>query len=106
MKQYWLKGFKGDDGGVLCGIFLREHNNPICVRLMEDWWREVQTKSRRDMLSFPYVIWKNGFSMDDVFTLPGNFLSSPFFNYIPYHNKSSIRGLDEFDDLKPEKLLF
>ena len=69
VEKYWLEGMPEDFGSVACGIILREHNNPICVKIMEDWWNELKTFSKRDQISFPYVIWKNGFSIKDVGTL-------------------------------------
>lgn len=50
-------------------VLSREHNNPYCIKIMEDWWNEFMNKSKRDQLSFMYVMWKNGFDMSDLFIL-------------------------------------
>lgn len=73
MEHYWLEGFPEDFGNVYCTILLREHNHPVCRKLMEDWWDQVDKYSRRDQISFPYVLWKNGFAMADVKTLADKF---------------------------------
>lgn len=71
-EKYWLEGMPEDFGTFACGVLIREHNNPICRKLMEDWWNEVERFSRKDQVSFPYVLWKNGYSMEDVDTINGN----------------------------------
>jgi len=69
MEKYWLEGMPEHFGAALCPVLLREHNNPICIKLMNEWWHEVENYSRKDQVSFPYVIWKNQFTMSDVATL-------------------------------------
>ena len=44
-------------------ILYRRHNEPALVRVMEDWWYFLENYSRRDQLSFVYVLWKNGFDI-------------------------------------------
>ncbi|RKM60420.1 DUF616 domain-containing protein [Butyrivibrio sp. CB08] len=66
VQKYWKEGMPEDFGGVNCGILVREHNHPICKMLMETWWEQVNDYSNRDQISFPYVLWKHGFSFDDV----------------------------------------
>lgn len=69
IEHYWLEGMPENFGSVFCNILVREHNNPICRKIMEDWWSQIEQFSRRDMISFPYVIWKNGYKMNDVKTI-------------------------------------
>ena len=40
------------------GILMRRNCDSI-KRLNELWWKELDTGSVRDQLSFPYVLWKN-----------------------------------------------
>jgi hypothetical protein len=61
LEAYRSEGFPERFGLTENNVLIRQHNNPIIIKLMEDWWREVITKSRRDQLSFPYVAWRNGF---------------------------------------------
>ena len=52
-----------------CSVIARRHHDAFCISLMDQWWKEFLAHSRRDQLSFPYVLFKNGVSMADVSTL-------------------------------------
>lgn len=69
IEKYWLEGMPDNFGIIGPGIMIREHNHPTCMKLMEEWWTEVENYSKRDMISLPYILWKNGFTIDDVNTL-------------------------------------
>ncbi len=69
MEKYWNQGLPYDRKAYYCNVLLREHNHYLCVKMMEDWWKEYTELTRRDQISFPYVIWKNGFSDQDVCTI-------------------------------------
>ena len=58
-KAYIKDGFKDDICLIELGVIIRYHHDKRCVRLMEDWWMEIVRWSRRDQISFPYVLWKN-----------------------------------------------
>lgn len=66
VEKYWLEGMPLKFGSVFCGVLIREHNNPICKKIMEDWWKEVEQYSKKDQIAFPYVLWKDGYSIEDV----------------------------------------
>lgn len=63
------QGMPDDYGMTTCNVIAREHGNEICKKIMNDWWNEFLTHCKRDQLSFPYVVWKNGISMSDIATL-------------------------------------
>lgn len=91
MENYWLKGMPEHFGAFLCNVLIREHNHPGCVKLMEEWWEQVNNYSKRDQISFPYVLWKNGYTKDDVMVLaskPG-FLSQ-YWTFVHEHNQHRI----------------
>ena len=46
------------------GVTLRRHNEKDCIKVMEDWWKEIRYGSKRDQLSFNYVAWKNKFKFN------------------------------------------
>ncbi|SDZ23705.1 glycosyltransferase domain-containing protein [Thermoactinomyces sp. DSM 45892] len=48
-----------NNGLIASGVILRQHNHPMIINLMEDWWNEVVNYSKRDQLSFNYIVWKN-----------------------------------------------
>jgi len=47
-------------------LIYREHHNPKIIKLNEDWWYMIQNYSKRDQLSFCYILWKNGFKVEDI----------------------------------------
>ena len=51
----------------------------MCKGLMEQWWGEFVKYCKRDQISFPYVMFKNGLSMNDIVTLGSNVYKNPSF---------------------------
>jgi len=91
IEYYWLEGMPENFGSVYCNVLLREHNNPICRSLMEDWWSQVEQFSRRDMISFPYVLWKNGYAIDDVKTIKDKFQQkNEYWEDLGKHNQPRV----------------
>lgn len=72
MEKYWGEGFPRNFGSWFCTVLLRRHNTIKCKKIMEDWWDEVISFSKRDQLSLPYVLWKNGYASSDIVTILGN----------------------------------
>lgn len=66
MEQYWKEGLPEYHGQIAGNIWVREHNNPACIRIMEEWWNQISTQAPRDQLSFMYAVWKNGYCFDDI----------------------------------------
>lgn len=63
------QGMPEDFGMTTCNVIARDHTNINCQKIMDDWWNEFMSHCRRDQISFPYVIWKNGFEMEEIATL-------------------------------------
>lgn len=61
LEQYRSEGFPGHHGMIEASVLIRRHNDPEIVKLMEAWWHELRTQSRRDQISFPYVAWRRHF---------------------------------------------
>lgn len=64
--RYIEEGFPRNFGEAINGIIAREHNNVICINIMETWWKEIVNESKRDQLSFWYAVWKNGYLPHNV----------------------------------------
>lgn len=60
MDSYRNDGFPERYGLGENNIILRRHNNENIVKIMNDWWNEINTHTKRDQLSLAYVLWKNG----------------------------------------------
>lgn len=58
MQRYREQNFPTNFGLVQTGIIVRKNNNKTW-NFCKNWWSELMTGSRRDQLSFDYVLWKN-----------------------------------------------
>ena len=58
-------GFPKHKGLYQCGVILRRHTAKI-KRLNEMWWSEYCVGSKRDQISFPYVIEKEGVAINGI----------------------------------------
>ena len=59
IKEYKDLNYPKNQGLVQTNIIIRKHNDKKCIKLMEDWWKEIEEHSCRDQLSFNFVLWKN-----------------------------------------------
>jgi len=59
-KFYKEEGFPEQYGLNLGGLQFRKFDKKL-EKLLDFWWNEVKTRSRRDQLSFNYSIWKLNF---------------------------------------------
>lgn len=89
MKKYMKDGFPEVYGMPEMRIIAREHNNPICIKLMKKWWEEFSTTdTKRDQLSFMYVMWKTGLELKDLFLLGNDMRKS---DHIIVHSHANER---------------
>ncbi|MCR5249106.1 MAG: DUF616 domain-containing protein [Lachnospiraceae bacterium] len=66
MKRYLDEGMPLHYGLGEMNVIGRRHNDPTCMKIMEQWWEEFNRGALRDQFSFMYVLWKNGYDMDDL----------------------------------------
>ena len=85
------KGMPENFGMTTCNVIVREHNNPVCKRIMDDWWNEFMNHCKRDQISFPYVVWKNGIKMSDI-ALLGDDVWDADQLLIVNHNTYKVKG--------------
>lgn len=86
MRYYKKGGFPKHYGLFETNILIRKHNDIKCKKIMEDWWKEINTFTKRDQLSFTYVLWKNGLQKDYILSLGNNSRKNPYF-IVKSHNK-------------------
>ena len=89
VKQLWhykKEGFPKHFGLFETNVIFRFHNNQQCKLIMETWWNEINTYTKRDQLSFTYSLWKNGLKSDYVMSLGKNSRYSAYFSVVN-HNK-------------------
>jgi hypothetical protein len=83
MKRYREDGFPDDFGFCEATVIVADLSNPIGKRILESWWEEFcRSGSGRDQLALPYVIWKNGFVMNDIGNLGCNLQFNPKFRIV------------------------
>lgn len=62
---YYLQEHYPEDNGLLwCGFMIRNHNNPKIIKIMQEWWEQINRFSKRDQISLPYVLYKNHYHYD------------------------------------------
>ena len=76
--------FPAHYGMLECNVLVRR-NNPVCKKLMEERWKEFLTYSKRDQISIPYVLYKNGITVDEVGTLGNNVYENPAFRIVTHN---------------------
>ena len=59
-------GFPKPYGLLECNIIAREHFNPTCQKLMDMWWQDFMTLSKRDQMSLPSVLFRNDIPVSEV----------------------------------------
>lgn len=88
MAKYRQEGFPEHFGMIEATIIIIDLKNDIAKKIMTEWWCELlQSKSGRDQLSFPYILWKNGFKISDVGCLGNNRRKNPKFRTRKHYNE-------------------
>ena len=80
LNRYRSDGFPQKFGLHEATIIVVDLHNTIAKNLLELWWKEVlSTESKRDQLSFTYILWKNGYCSCDVGCLGNDEYHNPKF---------------------------
>ena len=75
-------GMPRNYGLLQCNVIVRDHNNPICIKIMNEWWKEFKKNSKRDQLSLPYVLYKNDIPVEKIGVLGTNVYRNPSFRIL------------------------
>lgn len=75
-------GFPRHFGLFETNVIIRFHNDPKCKAVMDTWWNEIETRTKRDQLSFTYSLWKNGLISDYVMSLGNCSRNSEYFSVV------------------------
>jgi hypothetical protein len=78
IEKYRAEGIKENSGLYRCTVILRRHSKAV-RKFSSLWWHEIKNGSRRDQISFPYV----------VQTLNTKIAIIPHEKFNAYFNKSS-----------------
>lgn len=81
------RNFPRNYGMNECNVIVRDHNNSVVCKLMEEWWEMFKEgKVKRDQLSFPYLLFKHGITPIEIGTLGSNVQDNPAIR-VTLHNQ-------------------
>ncbi|NCB11585.1 MAG: DUF616 domain-containing protein [Erysipelotrichia bacterium] len=95
MSTYEKDGFPKNFGLGENNILFRKHNSEKVIKLMNDWWNELNTQTKRDQLSLAYVVWKNG---EKFFFMDESARGNEYFN-IKLHNAHVVKNCNFYNFL-------
>lgn len=85
MNRYRQEGFPENFGLLECTIIVVDLKNANAKKIFAEWWNELNIcNTGRDQLVFPYILWKNGFAINDVGILGNNEYKNPKFFIYPH----------------------
>lgn len=74
MERYKNVGFPEDSGLFEMAVIASDLSNSVSEKLLDSWWKEyIVTESLRDQISWPYILWRNNFSKEDIGYLGVNY---------------------------------
>ena len=71
-------------GMAYCGFIVREHRNKICQEIMDEWWKQYSQYSKRDQISFPYILFKKGIAINEITVLGDDIYSDYSLRNLPH----------------------
>lgn len=90
-------GYPENNGLFENNVIFRQHNK--LKNVMEDWWNMILKYSKRDQLSFNYIMWKNGVEVRPFYDNRQNHHNNGDFIFQSgkKHNQDVIRKLFQID---------
>lgn len=83
IEKYKKENFPKNYGMCEATIIVSDLHSETATSLLKQWWEEYcSSESQRDQLALPYVLWKNGYSIEDVGCLGYNLLKNSKFRLI------------------------
>lgn len=87
--KYRNMGFPENFGLCEATIIVVDMHNPKAKEILDMWWEEFcNSQSGRDQISFPFVLWKNGYSMKDIGYLGNDEYHNPKFRINAHKGKT------------------
>lgn len=69
-----------------CNVIVRKHNEELCIKLMEQWWKLFSNgQIKRDQLLLPLVLFEYSIPVNDICTLGNNVYTNRLVR-VEYHN--------------------
>ena len=80
IKRYKKEGFPKNYGLLECNVIITDLKNDNSTKILNNWWEEfLKTGSNRDQIALPYILWKQGYKIEDVGNLGNNIYLNPKF---------------------------
>lgn len=87
VQKYKQEGFKEEFGLLECNVIVTDLKSTIAKNVLEEWWKEfICSESYRDQISLPYVLWKNGYEIQDIGNLGNNVYENPKIRILEHKN--------------------
>lgn len=73
LSHYAEEGFPLEWGLLECNVIAADLHNVEARTIFSDWWDEfLRSRSGRDQLALPYVLWRHGIAQEDVAVMGRN----------------------------------
>lgn len=89
LSRYQKEGYPSHNGLLACTVIFRKNIDAV-QNLCSAWWKEIESGSRRDQISLPFVIWKNNFQGLKILDL--DWMNNDLYQRIPHKKKSYDLG--------------
>lgn len=100
---YRRDGYIKDFGLSENNIILRRHNEEAVIQIMDNWWSELNSWTKRDQLSLGYVLWKNKKNFNYMDESARN---NTYFSYVPHKHYFKSRTFLSILKNQVRKLFF
>lgn len=78
MSRYRSAGFPAHFGMNECTVIVTDMKNSNAKTLMNLWWEEfTKSESFRDQLAWPFMLWENGYLIEDIGNLGNDIYRNP-----------------------------
>lgn len=88
------ENYPRDNGIVETGVLFRNHSVPAIKDFDEQWWWCIDNYSRRDQLSFNYVLWKLKLQFEPFFENGITVRNSRMVNYEEIHSNETKKWIN------------
>ena len=92
MRYVRQQGLPRHYGMFEANIILRKHSDSKVQRQCERWWEMINKYSRRDQLSYPYTLWKEGITFDYLLPETENARNCPWLQFESHVREKNIWG--------------
>lgn len=97
--KYVLENYPPHNGLIESGTIIRRHNEVEVVHVMENWWSEYISFSKRDQLSFNYVAWKLNAQYKSI---DKSIFDNKYLMYYGHENSNTNVNYDVVEVSKPK----